>query len=258
MNDNQLLIASIVFLFLMLWLPIGQHSFLIDHWMKIGTYAIPFIGIGIFAFNSKTGDLSLTSNLRLLAVIMLIAYILHQFEEHWIDLFGNYYAFYTFNNNFILDRLGQPDASVKPLTKQSIFVINTSLVWLVGILAILRSPKHIFPSIAMASIVLVNGVVHILAAVVYFQYNPGLLTSVFLFFPLYFWIIKQLRNHISNYTAQLVSGLIWAFLAHVIMVAGLLLANWFKMIPEYLYWFALVSWSIVPVTIFRKNNLAYY
>ncbi|MEM8847516.1 MAG: HXXEE domain-containing protein [Bacteroidota bacterium] len=253
MNDKQLLISSIVLLFLMLWLPIGQHDFLIDHWMKIGAYAIPFLGIGIFAFKGKVIDLPPTSNLRFMAVVLLIAYILHQFEEHWIDIFGNYYAFYAFNNNFILDSLGQPDALVRPLSKESIFVINTSLVWLVGLLAVLQSPKRVFPLVAMASIVLINGIVHIVAAIPKLQYNPGLLTSLVLFIPLYFWFTRYIR-HIGNYKVLIICGLIWGFLAHVIMVAGLLLANWFEMIPEHLYWFVLVAWSFVPVQILRRTT----
>lgn len=253
MKNEPLLTASIVLLFLMLWLPIGQQDFLIDHWMKIGTYAVPFIGIGMFALGDQRSDLPLSSNFTFLAMVMLIAYIIHQFEEHWVDLLGNYYAFYSFNNNFILENLGQPDASVKPLTKASIFVINTSLVWLVGLLAVLRSPKHLFPLMAMASIVLINGLVHIIAGVAKFQYNPGLLTSVVIFVPLYFWTIKQVRQHSKNYKVLIIGGLIWAFLAHVIMVGGLLAANWFMVIPEYLYWIILVIWSILPLALFRSK-----
>ena len=69
-------------------------------------------------------------------------------------------------------------------------MINTSLVWLVGVLAIWRSPKHLFPLIAMASIIVVNGIVHLLAGVVKFQYNPGLLTSIIIFIPLYTWFVR--------------------------------------------------------------------
>ncbi|MEM8765741.1 MAG: hypothetical protein AAGD88_18135, partial [Bacteroidota bacterium] len=100
MKDEKKLITSIVILFLALWLPLGQHNFLIEHWMKIGTYAIPFLSIGIFAFKDKSSDLPLVSDFRFLALILLVVYIIHQFEEHWIDLYGNYYAFYTFNNSF--------------------------------------------------------------------------------------------------------------------------------------------------------------
>lgn len=253
MDNKHLLTISIVLLFLMLWLPLGQQDFLIDHWMKIGTFSIPFIGIGIFAFNEREKIFEPNSNIVILSSLLLLAYIIHQFEEHWIDLFGNYYAFYTFNNNFILDNLGQPNSTDKPLTKESVFVINTSLVWLVGLLGILRSPKHLFPAIAMASIVFVNGIVHILSGVVKLQYNPGLFTSIVIFIPLYVFYVRYIHKKFPTIKKQLYAGLVWAFLGHVIMVGGLLAANYYHIISEPLYFIILIAWSILPIFVFNKK-----
>ncbi len=255
MGESKTL-GSVIVLFAMLWLPIGQYDFLMEHWMKIGTYAVPFLLIGAFSL-SKEGLLQdHFRNYRFIAIMMLIAYIIHQYEEHWIDLFGNYYAFYEFNNDFILGNLGAADSSIKPLTKAAIFVINTSLVWLVGAIAIWRSPKQLFPLIAMASIIMVNGVVHILAGLAKLQYNPGLLTSIIIFVPLYVWFARYLMAQSEDYKNQIIAGLVWAFLAHVIMVAGLLMANWFNLFPEWVYFIALVIWSIVPVGFFRNGKSA--
>ncbi|MEM9000868.1 MAG: HXXEE domain-containing protein [Bacteroidota bacterium] len=256
MKAEKFVLASILLLYLMLWTPLGQFRFLVDHWMKIGVYAVPFLLIGSFAFLDEKKPSAIVMDFRFIGVILLIAYIIHQFEEHWIDLYGNYYAFYTSTNNLILEKLGQSGSSVKPLTKESIFVINTSLVWLVGLLAILRSPRHLFPLFAMASIVFINGLVHLLAGILNYRYNPGLLTSMVLFIPVYFWVLKQIRNRVPNYRAHVVYGLIWAFLGHVIMMAGFLAANWFKVIPEFLYWVVLVIWSILPIAILRKTSLS--
>jgi len=252
MKATNWVLGSIILLFAMLWLPLGQYDFLLEHWMKIGTYAVPFLLLGAFAFTDKQDASSLIRSYRFIAIMMLIAYIIHQFEEHWIDLLGNSYAFYTFNNNFILGALGAADSSLKPLTREAIFVINTSLVWLVGVIAIWRSPKHLFPLIAMASIIIVNGVVHILAGGVNWQYNPGLLTSFILFVPIYLWFVRLLLRQSQTYKRQIVGGIIWAFLAHVIMVGGLLLANWAHVIPEIGYFIALGIWSVVPVALFRE------
>ena len=241
-------------LFTMLWLPLGQYDFLLDHWMKIGTYAVPFLLIGAFSFTEKSIIKQVLTDYRFISTLMLIAYILHQHEEHWIDLFGNYYAFYGFNNNFILTALGNPESSIRPLTKESIFMINTSLVWLVGAIAIWRSPKHLFPAIAMASIIAVNGVVHILAAIVNWRYNPGLLTSILIFIPLYYLLVRIILSRSFAYKKEIISGLVWAFLAHIIMVAGLLMANWFKLFPEIVYFILLVVWSLVPLILFRDAN----
>ena len=253
MKNSTLLIGSIILLFAMLWLPFGQYPFLLDHWMKIGTYAVPFLLMGAFSFGTNENSKPLLEKYRFIAILMLIAYIIHQFEEHWIDLLGNQYAFYTFNNNFILGNLGAPDSPIKPLSKEAIFVINTSLVWLVGALAIWRSPKHLFPLIAMASIIIVNGVVHVLAGVATFEYNPGILTSVLLFAPLYFWFIRFSLQQSNTYKKQIRGGIIWALLAHIIMVGGLLMANWFKLFPEIIYFIALVIWSILPLFLFRDT-----
>ncbi|MEL6557080.1 MAG: HXXEE domain-containing protein [Bacteroidota bacterium] len=221
--------------------------------MKLGMYAVPFMLAGIFLVNQSSTFGATIRNYRFLGLLMLIAYIIHQFEEHWIDVFGNYYAFYDFNNSFILENLGEPDSLNKPLTRESIFIINTSLVWLVGFLAILASPKHLFPLIAMASIILVNGVVHILAAIATLKYNPGLLTSIVIFIPIYIWFTRFiLQKHVP---VKLISfGIIWAFLAHVIMVAGLLMANWYHLISELVYFVALIIWSILPVELFRRTD----
>ena len=254
MKLDYLLLTSVLLLFAMLWLPLGQYDFLLDHWMKIGTYAVPFLLMGTYSFVQNSPSKPHFTNIRFISILLLIAYILHQYEEHWIDLFGNYYAFYHFNNSFILNALGATDDSVKPLTPASSFVINTSLVWLEGAMAIVRSPQHLFPAIAMASITVFNGAVHILAAVANWQYNPGLVTSIVIFIPLYYWLVRSILAASAVAKKQLIVGMIWAFLAHVIMVAGLLMANWFKLFPEMLYFAVLVLWSLVPTFLFRKTK----
>lgn len=251
---NAQLLLSIVILFVLLWLPMGQYDFLLDHWMKIGTYAVPFLLMGAFTFYNENGGQTSEKNLRLYAIVMLIAYIAHQYEEHWLDLLGNYYAFYIYNNNLITGILGSTDPSIKPLTKASIFVINTSLVWLVACMAIWRSPRHIFPSVAMAGIIIVNGLVHILAGLVQWKYNPGLLTSIVIFLPLYLLFIKYLLSISKTYKVQIIMGLLWAWLAHVIMVLGLILANYYHYIPEWLYFVFLVLWSLLPLALYQKRN----
>lgn len=250
MKNSRLLGGSIALLFAMLWLPFGQYDFLVENWMKVGTYAVPFLLIGAFSYYQGDSSKDLFTDYRFIGMLMLIAYIIHQFEEHWIDILGNEYAFYVFNNNFILGNLEEPDSDIKPLSRDSIFVINTSLVWLVGAMGIWRSPKHLFPLIAMASIIVVNAFVHILAAIVTFSYNPGLVTSIIPFAPLYIWFAGFMRKQSKAYSKQLIAGLIWAFLAHVIMVGGLLMANWFNLFPEWVYFVLLVIWSLVPLILF--------
>ena len=189
-----------------------------------------------------------------MAILLLVAYIMHQFEEHWIDLFSHQYAFYGDVNKLLLEVLGASDAAVGPLTPESIFVINTSLVWLIGAIAIWRSPEHIFPSLAMAGITLVNGISHIALGIAKQSYNPGLLTAVAIFLPL---AIAFYRNVlIANPAAkvQVLASVAWAILAHIIMVVGLLAANWFELIPEVAYFALLIAWSVIPAFLFNVHS----
>ena len=255
MKNKNLLIASIALLFLMLWLPLGQQDFLTDHWMKIGTYSVPFILIGVFLFLGKNYSLKKQNHFRLIALLMLLAYILHQFEEHWIDLLGNHYAFYTYNNNFIRTLLSETDTSINPLSKSSVFIINTSLVWLLGFLSIWRSPKHLFQLFSMAGIIVVNAFVQIMAALVNFKYNTGLLTSILIFVPCYGLFARYIFKKYPSYKKHIFSGLLWAFLAHVIMIGGMLAANYYNVISELLYFIILIAWSIIPVFIFNNKTI---
>ncbi|MEM8567565.1 MAG: hypothetical protein AAGF85_13980 [Bacteroidota bacterium] len=52
MHNSKGITGAVLLIFTMLWLPLGQHDFLIAHWMNIGTYAVPFMLIGVFLFNS--------------------------------------------------------------------------------------------------------------------------------------------------------------------------------------------------------------
>ena len=84
MHDSKISLSTILLLFFMLWAPLGQYDFLIENWMKLGTYAIPLILFMFFSFTKEHTD-SILSNTELMSVLLLVAYLIHQFEEHWID-----------------------------------------------------------------------------------------------------------------------------------------------------------------------------
>ncbi|MEO0688227.1 MAG: HXXEE domain-containing protein, partial [Cyanobacteria bacterium J06649_11] len=177
---------------------------------------------------------------------------IHQFEEHWIDLFGNHYAFYGYLNTVLLGVLGSQDSSVMPVSPAAIFVINTSLVWLVGIIAIWRSPHHLFPVLAMNGIVLVNAISHILSGIVKLSYNPGLLTAISIFIPLAIAFYRKVLFTNPGAKLQVIASIVWAILAHAILISGLLLANLFELIPEKVYFVVLVVWSVIPAFLFNN------
>ena len=253
MNNSKITFASICLLFFMLWAPLGQYDFLIENWMKIGIYAVPFI-LFIF-FSSRTEQTEeVFSDTKLISVLLLPAYIIHQFEEHWIDIFGNQYAFYEYFNTLFLSVLGAQDSSVIILSREAIFLINTSLVWLVGVVAIWRSPKHLFPLLAMNGIVLVNAISHILPGIFRQSYNPGLLTAIVIFLPLAIAFYRKVLFTNPGAKLQVMASIFWAILAHAILVSGLLSANWFELIPELVYFALLVIWSVIPAFLFNNYS----
>ncbi|MEM6613221.1 MAG: HXXEE domain-containing protein [Cyanobacteria bacterium P01_C01_bin.72] len=255
MNNTKIALVTIVILFLMLWAPLGQYDFLVQNWMKIGSYAAPLLLFGFFS-NQAVKTTSVLTDTKLMSVLFLVVYILHQFEEHWFDLFGEQYAFYSEMNQLLLKVLNTRDFTLMPLTPESIFIINTSLVWLVGILAIWRSPEHLFSSLAMAGITLVNGMSHIVLGIAQQSYNPGLLTAIVLFLPvaIAFYRAIIIKNPVKK--GQVIVSIIWSVVAHIIMVVGLLAANWFNLIPELAYFVILIIWSIVPSFLFNSESEA--
>ena len=246
--NRRIAAASALTLFVMLWLPVGQIDFLTRHWMKVGTFTAPFL---LLAYSATSRLRPSLSDPLFASVMLLIGYIAHQFEEHWVDLLGNEYAFYDYVNALVREALGVNDDSAAPLTPLAIYVINTSLVWLVGVNAIVYARSYPFAVLAIAAITFVNGITHVLAGIINLSYNPGLLTSVLIFIPLSVGYYRELLQREPEWRVLVVSSLIWALLAHVLMVAGMLAANLFGVISETVYFVLLVLWSLLPLALFR-------
>ncbi len=235
--------------FACLWAPLGQEAFLHAHWMKVGTFMAPFLVFAALTFRADDAG-AMARDAKLIALGLLVLYIAHQFEEHWIDVFGTPYAFQESVNGLVRAVTGAPSDRPGPLSVEAIFVINTSLVWLVGVLAVWRAPGHVFPTLAMAAIVLVNAVAHIASGLASFSYNPGLLTSVVLFLPGALLAYRALGAS----RRLVILSLAWAVLAHVIMVAGMMASTWWGVIAPEAYFAALIIWSIVPVFVTERGG----
>ncbi|MEJ8563259.1 HXXEE domain-containing protein [Yoonia sp. GPGPB17] len=240
MNDSRSLVA-LVLAFAFLWIPLGQHDFLTQNWMKVGTFMAPFLVLIALCFSDKSTRL----DARAVSLVLLVTYIIHQFEEHWIDIYGRTYAFKPNLNEFLSGLLGLSDVQ-EFMSDTSVFVINTSLVWLVAALAIWRGSQNVFAALCMASIVVVNAVSHIGAALIARSYNPGLLTGVVLFLPVgigaYVWL-----GRISKPPLRIIAAsLAWGLMAHVLMISGVLAMSHFDQIPEVAYFVVLIAWSLLP------------
>ncbi|MEM1108859.1 MAG: HXXEE domain-containing protein [Planctomycetota bacterium] len=242
----------LVVFFLMLWLPLGQQDFLTEHWMKVGAYLAPLVLLFLLLGRTNASG-RWFGDPRLLAGILTSAYLIHQIEEHWIDLLGRVYPLHGLLNDMLRDRIGE--SAYGAMTPETIFFVNTSLVWLPGFLSILRALRHIFPTLAMAGLVLVNGVAHLAQGMLTWSYNPGLLTAVMLFVPIsiaaYVLLIKlpAVRNK------HIIASIAWGVGAHVLLVAGLIASRVYGFAPVGLYYSLLVGWAIVPLFAFRNLDI---
>lgn len=107
-----------------------------------------------------------------LVFLALPVYMLHQYEEHDDDRF----------HRFVVQHLGH---GRDVLPTPAIFLINIVGVWVVMVVTLwlARRADAGFGVIA-GYLLLVNAVVHVVAAVVLRRYNPGLVTGVAFFVPL--------------------------------------------------------------------------
>jgi len=117
-------------------------------------------------------------------------YLLHMFEEHGIDLLGRRYAFLS----FLCQTLGYPVPSSCPATPEFVFSVNVLACQIAFGLAFFLRRTHPLIAACAWGIPLVNAVAHVLPALATGQYNPGLLTAVFLFVPACSWMLTTVRR----------------------------------------------------------------
>ncbi|MEO1774348.1 MAG: HXXEE domain-containing protein [Pseudomonadota bacterium] len=251
--NQRIAIAALTLFFGALWLPLGQEAFLAENWMKVGTFAAPLILFVAFALRDPA-DPPRLDDVQLVAVAMAAGYMAHQFEEHWIDLLGRLYPLRQVLNDIMSATYG-PEAA-EAMTPEAIFFVNTSVVWLIAVLAVLRGRVHVFPALAMAGVMAVNGVAHVVVAVVSVAYNPGLLTSVVIFLPLSLGFYGVLLRQGTVSALMVGAGLAWAVLAHALLFGGLIAANVLGLFPVSLYYALLIVWALVPLAMFRQRQAA--
>lgn len=243
MLSQRLATFSLLIFFALSWLPLGQQAFMIEHWMKIGAFVAPVVVF--FGFKaSDEGHTPWSIDVGLMACLLTAAYLVHQVEEHWVDFLGREYPLYDYLNGLIASLFGEEKYGI--LDRSGIFYINAGMVWTAGFLSILVSPKRVFPTLAMAGIMFVNALAHVINAVGTASYNSGLVTSLILFLPLSITFFVGMFRTANASTIQIVAAILWGFLAHVILFSGLFASVVYGLIPIPAYYVALVLWGIVP------------
>jgi hypothetical protein len=98
-------------------------------------------------------------------------YMVHQYEEHDNDRF----------RLFVNEKIGKQRVGLSPL---AVFVINVQVWGVIGISLALAATVSAGFGLVAAYLVLLNGTIHVVQAVMSRGYNPGLGTAIALFLPL--------------------------------------------------------------------------
>jgi Protein of unknown function with HXXEE motif len=102
----------------------------------------------------------------------LPAYMVHQYEEHDQDRF----------RLFFNQTLGKGYDVLSPM---AVFITNVPGVWGVMVISLYAATMiHQGWALVAVYLVLVNALVHILHALIFWRYNPGLVTALAIFLPL--------------------------------------------------------------------------
>lgn len=147
-------------------------------------------------------------------------YLLHQFEEHGIDLLGRRYAFLA----DLCATLGYAgDLAHCPADEAALCAVNVGGCQIAFVTAVLFRRRDPLIAACAWGVPLINGLLHIGGSLAYMAYRPGLLTSVVLFLPLSVWALRTCVRAGAFRPAQCAWVVVSGVVMHAALMASLLL-----------------------------------
>ncbi|MBO5302385.1 MAG: HXXEE domain-containing protein [Peptococcaceae bacterium] len=195
---------------------IGEPSLFMLQWSWIGLGASVVLIILAVCTNLFRSDLNKSRIFDpvWLSWIGAAQYMLHNFEEYGVDLYGTTFSFPQQMTQAGMGNIGE----------FAYLACNIVLIWIIGPIIAVLSKKYPAMAPSMAVFALINGLSHI-AQLFNWGYSAGLLTSFVLFLPVGIWTIYvcyvKERFGWSNFFKTF--GV--AFLYSVILIAGIISAN---------------------------------
>ena len=183
------------------------------------------------------------------ATVALSLYVLHQFEEHVLDLRGRPYRFVTDLCGVLVGYIG-PDRKKLDVEKTLALVgqrsdgreacaatpfvvacINIFPVWVSGGLAILRGNKRPQMVVNYIALLLVNAVIHVAGCLKNsLTYNSGLATALVLFLPFSFLTLGYsdlmrafVKDGRSNPKLDVILAIAAAIGGHIVIITAMIL-----------------------------------
>lgn len=187
-------------------------NFLRNHWYDIGF--ILAIIVGVYLFNLNTNTLSL------LLWINLIFLWLHQFEEY------RYPGYFPGMINTVMFSSKQPDRF--PLNSNTSLIINVIIGWLFYFLAGVFAEEALWLGIATILVSGGNFVVHNFVFNIKGKtiYNPGMLTSLFLFLPISIYFFYYIITNNLVTPTDWILGIILGIILNYVGIIKLI--DWLK------------------------------
>lgn len=130
---------------------------------------------------------------KILGWILISTYMIHQFEEHGIDIKGEKYSFQKSFCKFF----GYNNVNKCPGDEKFIFSVNVPGLYIAGIIAGLFNNTRPIAAGGFAAVLLINAFAHSFGSIRIKEYNPGLMTSLLLFIPIsiyYFYKMYQIKK----------------------------------------------------------------
>ena len=191
------------------------------------TYVWPYMGLGaalllalLLTTNALRSDLTVSRwrDLVWLAWLGMLAYLIHQFEEHGIDALGATYAFRA----EMCRNMGHPDAQTCPIPFSFVNAVNITCVWVFGPVTALLGRRWPGFALAFFAIPFVNTLIHLIPVATQGAYNAGLLTAIAIVLPLSLWVfhvaVSRYRLGWRAVIATIIAGIVY----HAIMIGSAL------------------------------------
>ncbi|MEM8801212.1 MAG: HXXEE domain-containing protein [Pseudomonadota bacterium] len=171
---------------------------MIERLLQNWAYATPPVAlllIGLYPFIGSAIELSVFSSLPI--------YMFHQYEEH--D-----------DNRFALFLNGMMGSEKRGLSARDVWIVNVIFVWFFLLAVFYLSSIDAQWGVLAAYLLAINGVVHMVWALKFRSYNPGLWTAILLFIPGAIWIFSTVSASTVIHAASA--------MVVVILHAGILVA----------------------------------
>jgi len=186
----------------------------------------PWIGIGaagllliLLCTNALRSDRAATrwADMVWLTWAGTFVYLVHQFEEHGIDLMDQAYAF----RGFLCANVGFPDPHACPVPFSFITTVNVAAVWLAGPLSALLAARWPVIGLSFFAIPAINLFAHAGPAVMSGHYNPGLLTALVLFLPLCLIVFAAAVTRYNLGVRSIIATLFAGVALHLVLMTSL-------------------------------------